>query len=158
MRSWIGIVLAGMLAGCAAHSTNPSCAVCAAAADVPTQLSQRWLLGVGTMAGDPKLLRPYTNRFMADLGAMPGVKIVDISPAWNAHYFRTSEDDRIEVVPVLHAEGNCMEITYTVYRHGVEHGRSGLVVTPLYAGPESDGACIDRAATQLYLAMARAGL
>ena len=156
MRIWIGLVLAGLLAGCA-HSDNSPCAPCAVA-KAPTQLSRHWLLGMGVMTGDAALLRPYTNRFMADLGAMPGVRIIDITPPWNAHLFRSSEDDHIEVVPVLHAEGNCMEITYTVYRHGTEQGRYSVVVTPLYSGPETDGACVDRAATQLYLAMARNGL
>jgi hypothetical protein len=158
VRRWIGaaaIVLA--LAGCQNSAQRPACAVCAANKG-PTELSQHWLLGMNPMAGDPELLHPFTNRFMADLGGMPGVRAIDLAPSWNAHLFRTSPDDRIEVSTVLHGGGNCMEITYTVYRHGTEHGRFGQVVTPLYAGPEPDGACVDRAATQLYLTLVRAGL
>jgi hypothetical protein len=133
--------------GCAPVASTP-----------PATLSQHWLIGVERMHNDPALLAPYTNRFMAVLAGMPKTQVVYLGSDKNAHLFSAEGDNKLIVYPSLRAEGSCMEIAYTVFRAGQQVGSFGLVVPALQAGVEPDSACVDRAASSLYLALAQQGL
>ena len=51
-----------------------------------------------------------------------------------------------------------MTFTYAILQTGQQQAVFGLVIPPLAAGQEPDSACVDRAATQFYQALAIQGL
>ena len=124
----------------------------------PPTLSQPWMIGTEHMKGDPLLLQPLTNRFMADLAAMPQAQVVYLGVELNSFRFNAYAADKLRVYPALRAEGNCMEFTYIIYRAGQQDRTYGLVVPALAAGPEPDPDCVDRAATGFYQALTQQGL
>ena len=137
-------------------------AVCASACQpigVPdaTALRSSWMFGVERMNGDPDPRLPYTNQFIADLAAMPSVQVVYVGDS-NRFAFDAWQGGKVLVSPWLHAEGNCMNITYTVFQSGQQQAVFGLVVPPMPAGTEPDSSCVDRAATQFYRALVVQGL
>ena len=137
-------------------------AVCASACQpigVPdaTALRSSWMFGVERMNGDPAPQLPYTNQFIAGLAAMPSVQVVYVGDG-NRFAFDAWQGGKVLVSPWLHAEGNCMNITYTVFQSGQQQAVFGLVVPPMPAGTEPDSSCVDRAATQFYRALVVQGL
>jgi hypothetical protein len=119
----------------------------------PTALNRSWMFGVETMRGDPAPQLPYTNRFIADLSAMPNVQVVYVGNERNNYLFSAWKGDKVLIAPWLRAEGNCMNLTYTVFQSGEREAVLGLVVTAMPAGTEPDSACVDRAAAQFYQAL-----
>jgi hypothetical protein len=119
----------------------------------PVPLAQTWMFGIETMRGDPEPQLPFTNRFIADLSAMPRVQIVYVGSERNDFLFNAWKGNKVLVSPWLHGEGNCMNLAYTVFQSGEQQGLLGIVVPPLPAGTEPDSACVDRAATQFYQAL-----
>jgi len=111
------------------------------------------MFGIETMRGDPQPQLPYTNRFIADLSAMPKVQVVYVSDNRNSFLFNAWTGDKVLVSPWLRAEGNCMNLTYTIFQSGEKQAVLGLVVGPMPAGAEPDSACVDRAAAQFYQAL-----
>lgn len=111
------------------------------------------MFGVETMRGDPAPQLPYTNRFIADLSAMPNVQVVYVGNERNNYLFSAWKGDKVLIAPWLRAEGNCMNLTYTVFQSGEREAVLGLVVTAMPAGTEPDSACVDRAAAQFYQAL-----
>ncbi len=105
------------------------------------------------MRGDPAPQFPYTNRFLADLAAMPKVQVVYVGDDRNSFLFNAWKGDKVLVSPWLHGEGNCMNLTYTIFQSGEKQAVLGLAVPPMPAGLEPDSACVDRAATQFYQAL-----
>ena len=101
---------------------------------------------------------PFTNRFIADLSAMPKLNVVYVNDDRNSFLFNTSRDEKVLISPWLHGEGHCMNLTYTVYQSGQQRAVFGLVVPRLLAGVEPDSVCVDRAAAQLYSAMVAQGM
>lgn len=53
----------------------------------PVALNRHWMFGVETMRGDAGPQLPYTNRFIADLSAMPNVQIVYAGNERNNYLF-----------------------------------------------------------------------
>ena len=143
---WLAIA-AGLGGGCTPAPPEP-----------PPALSRPWMIGIERMRGDPLLLAPFTNRFLADLAAMPHTQVVYLGSDENAFLFNAATLPRLRTWTWLRGEGNCMEITYSVIVTGQQTGTYGLVIPALPAGPEPDAACVDRAATELYAALARQGL
>lgn len=119
----------------------------------PTALTQTWMFGVQTMGGDPEPQLPYTNRFIADLSAMPKVHVVYVGSERNDFLFNAWKGNKLLVAPWLRGEGSCMNLTYTVFQSGEQQAVLGMVVPPMPAGTEPDSACVDRAATQFYQAL-----
>jgi hypothetical protein len=101
---------------------------------------------------------PFTNRFLADLAAMPNTQVVYLGKADNAFLFNAWRGNKLRVATWLHGDRACMAITYWVTQLGVQQGVFGLVVPPLPAGIEPDAACVDRAATDFYVALVAQGL
>lgn len=124
----------------------------------PVTLSDPWMLGVAAMKGDPAPQLPFTNRFIADLAATPNVRVVYVETDYNDHAFSNWAGDKIRVSPWLHAEDNCMNLTYTVFQSGQQQAVFGLVVARPPAGIEPESACVDRAATEFYRALVIQGL
>jgi hypothetical protein len=135
-------------------------AACAQPVAVPsaTALGKPWLLGVERMQGDAGPQLPFTNRFIADLSAMPNIRVVYVGDDRNSFLFNGSKEDRVLVSPWLHGEGNCMNLTYTISQSGEQRAVFGLVIAPMPAGVEPDSACVDRAAGQFYQAMVIQGM
>jgi hypothetical protein len=119
----------------------------------PSATNTSWMFGVETMHGDPQPQLPYTNRFIADLSAMPKVQVVYVGDNRNSFLFNAWSGDKVLVSPWLRAEGNCMNLTYTIFQSGEKQAELGLVVGPMPAGTEPDSACVDRAAAQFYQAL-----
>jgi len=142
------LLLTAGMAGCAQPSGVPA----------PTALSKSWMLGIERMRDDPAPQLPFTNRFIADLAAMPRTQVVFLDNDRNSFLFDGWSDGKVLVSPWLHGEGNCMNLTYTIFQSGEQQAMFGLVVAPMPAGPEPDSACVDRAATQFYQALVRQGL
>jgi hypothetical protein len=133
---------------------------CAQPAGVPgtTALSKPLMLGIEPMHDDPPPQLPFTNRFIADLAAMPGVQVVFLGSDRNSSMFSAWSGGKVRVSPWLHAEGNCMTLTYTLFQSGEQQGVFGLVIAPPPTGAEPSSACVDRAAGQLYQALVLQGL
>jgi hypothetical protein len=142
------LLLAAGIAGCAQSGGVPG---------TPT-LSKPWMLGIERMRGDPELELPFTNRFMADLSAMPNVQVVLLGNDRNGFLFNGWSGGKVLVSPWLHREGTCMNVTYTIFRSGQQQAVFGLVIAPVPAGVEPDSACVDRAAAQFYQALVVQGL
>jgi hypothetical protein len=111
------------------------------------------MFGVETMRSDPAPQLPYTNRFIADLSAMPNVQVVWLGEERNNFLFSAWTGEKVLVSPWLHGEGNCMNLTYTIFQSGEKQAVLGLVVAPMWAGTEPDSACVDRAVTPFYQAL-----
>ncbi len=140
-------VAAALVGGCMPASLPP-----------PPKLDHRWLIGIEHIRGDPQILRPLTNRFLADLAGMTNVQVVFVGVDLNGFEFNANGGDKLRVYPWLRAGGHCMELTYVIYRAGQQQRTYGLVVPALAAGPEPDTACVDRAASSFYRALAEQGL
>ena len=144
------LLLAAGLAGCVQTQFGGSPATPA--------LSKPWMLGIERMHADPEPQLPFTNRFIADLSAMPNVQLVFLGSDRNSFLFNAWSGGKVRVSPWLHGEGNCMTFTYTIFQSGEQQTVFGLVVPPTPVGAEPDSACVDRAATQFYQALVRQGL
>ena len=140
-------VAAGLAGGCTPVPVTP-----------PPTLSQQWMIGIEHMRGDPLILQPLTNRFLAGLAGMPKTQVVYVGVDLNGFQFNAYAGDKLRVYPWLRAGGNCMELTYIVHRAGQQERTYGLVVPVLAAGPEPDAACVDRAASSFYHALTQQGL
>src|SRR5690348_15245547 len=81
-----------------------------------TTLSRAWLVGVERMRDDAGPQLPFTNRFIADLSAMPKLNVVYVNDDRYSFLFNTSRDERVLISPWLHSGGHCMDLTYTVYQ------------------------------------------
>ena len=123
-----------------------------------TTLSNTWMLGIERMHDDPEPQLPFTNRFIADLAAMPSVQVVFAGNDRNSFLFNAWRGDKVLVSPWLHGEGNCMNLTYTIFQSGEQQAVFGLVIVRMPAGTEPDSACVDRAAGQFYQALVTQGL
>lgn len=119
----------------------------------PVALSRSWMFGIETMRGDPAPQLPYTNRFIADLAAMPNVQVVWMGEERNSFAFNAWKGEKVLVSSWLRAQGNCMDLTYTIFQSGEKQAVLGLIVGPMPAGTEPDSACVDRAVTQFYQAL-----
>ena len=124
----------------------------------PASLNQQWMFGIERMQGDPLPQLPYTNRFIADLAAMPNVRVVSLGGPETAGLFASWPGGRLTVAPRLRAEHSCMTVTYTVFQAGEQQGVFGLMIPPPPAGLEPDPACVDRAAGAFYQALVGQGL
>lgn len=144
------LLLAAGMAGCV--QTQPGGTV------ATTALSKPWMLGIERMRLDPEPQLPFTNRFIADLSAMPNAQVVFLGSDRNSFLFSGWSGGKVLVSPWLHGEGNCMTLTYTIFQTGEQQAVFGLVIPPLPAGVEPDSACVDRAATQFYQALVKQGL
>ena len=142
------LLLGAGMAGCAQPGSVPA----------PPALSQTWMLGVERMLGDPEPQLPFTNRFVADLSAMPKVQVVYLDNDRNGFLFNAWSAGKMRVSSWLHGQGNCMTLTYTIFQAGEQQAVLGLVVAPMPAGVEPDSACVDRAAGQFYQALVMQGL
>jgi hypothetical protein len=123
-----------------------------------TALQKSWMFGIERMRGDPEPQLPYTNQFIAHLAAMPSVQIVYVGDERNRFAFNAWTGGKVLVSPWLRGEGNCMNITYTVFGSGQQQAVFGQVIPAMLAGTEPDSACVDRAAGQLYRALVVQGL
>ena len=144
------LLLAAGMAGCVQTQPGGSPAM--------PVLGKPWMLGIERMHADPEPQLPFTNRFIADLSAMPNVQVVFLGSDRNSFLFNSWSDAKVLVSPWLHGEGNCMTFTYTIFQSGEQQAVFGLVIPPTAAGAEPDPACVDRAATQLYQALVHQGL
>lgn len=147
------LLAVGVLGACACPCAAPSYG-----ANGPVTLSQPWLIGIERMRGDVLPVLPYTNRFLADLAAMPNTRVVYLGTERNGFLFDADRAAKLRVAPWLHGEGNCMTLTYTVYRSGERQSAFGMAVSALAAGDEPDPACVDRAASGFYQSLVRQGL
>jgi hypothetical protein len=144
------LILAGGLGGC----TIPA----------PASLAVPWMIGIERMANDAPPLLPFTNRFLADLAAMPNTQVVYLGAPENAFLFNAWRGNRLRVAPWLRSEGGlrsertCMSMTYWITQAGQSQDTFGLVVPKLPAGSEPDSACVDRAASDFYAALVVQGL
>jgi hypothetical protein len=125
---------------------------------VPPSLSQKWMIGVERMQGDPLPQLPFTNRFIAGLAAMPNTQLVYLGSPENAGLFASWSGNRLDVAPMLRAERSCMTLTYTIFQSGQQQSVYGLMIPVPQAGSEPDSACVDRAAGAFYQALAVQGL
>jgi hypothetical protein len=121
-------------------------------------LARPWLFGIEQMREDPGPQLPLTNRFLANLSAMPNVQVIYEGNERNSFLFSAWTGDKVLVSPWLHGGGNCMNITYTIFRSGQQQTILGLVIAPMPAGVEPDSACVDRAASEFYQAMVVEGM
>ena len=80
-----------------------------------TALQKSWMFGIERMRGDPEPQLPYTNQFIANLAAMPSVQIVYVGDERNRFAFNAWTGGKVPVSPWLRGEGNCMNITYTIF-------------------------------------------
>ena len=142
------LLVAAGVAGCAQLGGVPA----------PTALSKPWMLGIERMRDDPAPQLPFTNRFIADLTAMPRTQVVFLDNDRNSFLFNGWSGGKVLVSPWLHGEGNCMELTYTIFQSGEQRVVFGLVVAPMPTGSEPDSACVDRAAAQFYQTLVKQGL
>jgi hypothetical protein len=124
----------------------------------PTALRQPWMLGIEPMRADPEPQLPFTNRFIADLAAMPRVQVVFVGNDLVSFTFNAWSGGKVLVAPWLHGENNCMNLTYTIFQSGEQQAVFGQVVPPMPAGTEPDSACVDRAAAQFYRTLVMQGL
>jgi hypothetical protein len=138
------LIAAGCLGGCAYLP--------------PLFLARPWLIGVERMVNDPALALPFTNRFIADLSAMPNTQVVFLNTYQNAFLFESWRGNKLRVVTWLRGERACMSITYWITQSGLTQSALGMVVPPLPAGLETDAACVDRAATDFYASLVVMGL
>jgi hypothetical protein len=144
----LGIGLAAGLGGCMpVASTQPV-----------LSLSQHWMFGIERMRDDSVIMLPSTNRFLKVLAGMPNVQVVYLGADRNDQLFSSYTGNRLRVYSWLRAENSCMHITYTIYQTGQQEGTFGLVIPALPAGTETNPACVDRAASGLYQALALQGL
>ncbi len=150
--NWIADLALMLLAGAGTAACQP--------VGVPgaTALRTSWMFGIERMRGDPEPQLPYTNRFIADLAAMPGVQIVYVSDDRNGPLFDSWKGNKLLVSPWLRGEHNCMNITYTIFLSGQQQAAFGVVVPTLPAGTEPDSACVDRASAQFYQSLVVQGL
>ena len=116
------------------------------------------MFGVEQMRGDPEPQLPYTNRFIADLAAMPSVQVIYLGSERDRFAFNAWTSGKVLVAPWLRGEGNCMNITYTIFASGQQQAVFGEVVRAMLAGTEPDSSCVDRAAAQFYRALVVQGL
>jgi hypothetical protein len=105
-----------------------------------TTLSNPWMLGIEWMHDDPEPHLPFTNRFIADLAAMPRTRVVFVGTDRNRFAFNAWSADKVPVSPWLHAEGNCMNVTYTMFQSGQQQAAFGTVVAAMPADVEPDSA------------------
>jgi hypothetical protein len=124
----------------------------------PTSLGQQWMLGIERMEGDPMPRLPFTNRFIADVAAMPKTQVVFLGTQNNSFLFDAWQGPKLRVAPWLHGEGNCMNMSYTIFESGQQQALFGLIIPALPAGVEPDSACVDRAASQFYKALVVQGM
>jgi hypothetical protein len=116
------------------------------------------MLGIERMQGDPMPRLPFTNRLIADVAAMPKTQVVFLGMQDNSFLFDAWQGPKLRIAPWLHGEGNCMNLSYTIFDAGQQQGLFGLIIAPLPAGVEPDSACVDRAASQFYQALILQGL
>lgn len=143
---WVGIA-ASLGGGCVPMPYPPA-----------ATLSQKWMIGIERMRDDALLMMPFTNRFLAALAGMPNTQVVFVGAPRNDPLFSAYTGNKLIVYPWLRGEGNCMEFTYTVFQSGQQQATYSLVIPALAAGSEPDSACVDRAATAFYQALALQGL
>ena len=101
-----------------------------------TALSGTWMFGIERMQDDPEPQLPFTNRFIADLAGMPRTQVVFVGTDRNSFAFNAWAGNKLLVAPWLHAEGNCMNVTYTIFQSGQEQAAFGQVIPTLPAGVE----------------------
>jgi hypothetical protein len=89
---------------------------------------------------------------------MPNTQVVFVGAGRNDPLFSAYTGNKLRVYPWLHGEGNCMEFSYSVFQAGQQVATYSLVVPALAAGPEPDSACVDRAASAFYRALALQGI
>jgi len=149
-----GIALATVLLSAAGM------AGCVQPTNVPgtTTLRKTWMFGIEQMRNDPAPQLPFTNRFIADLAAMPQVQVVFVGNERNSFLFSNWSGGKVLVSPWLRGQDNCMNLTYTIFQSGQQQAVFGLVIPPTPAGTEPDSACVDRAAGQFYQALVMQGL
>ena len=150
MRGWQtlwAVTAASLGAGCTPAVGPP-----------PATLSGTWLFGIERMGDDSLLMMPFTNRFLERLAAMPNTQVIFVGAPRNEPLFSAFPGNKLRVHSWLRGEGNCMEFTYTVFQSGQREATYSRVVPALPAGEEPDSACVDRAVTSLYQALATQGL
>ncbi len=155
MRLWtrllwpgIGIgIAAGLGGGCTALFAPP-----------PATLSQSWMIGIERMRDDSLLMMPFTNRLLAALAGMPNTQVVFVGGGRNDPLFSAYAGNKLRVYPWLRGEGDCMQFSYSVFQAGQQVATYSLVVPALAAGEEPDSACVDRAASGFYQALAVQGM
>jgi hypothetical protein len=123
-----------------------------------TTLQKSWMFGIERMHDDPEPQLPYTNQFIAVLAAMPSVQIVFVGDERNNYAFNAWTGGKVLVSPRLRGEGNCMNISYTIFAFGVQQAVFGQVIPAMPAGTEPDSACVYRATAQFYRALVARGL
>jgi hypothetical protein len=123
-----------------------------------TSLRGTWMLGIERMHDDPEPQLPFTNRFLADLAGMPRTQVVFVGTDRNGSAFDAWSGDKVLVSPWLRAEGNCMNVTYTIFQSGQQQVTFGQVIPTPPAGVEPDSACVDRAAAEFYRTLVTQGL
>ncbi len=123
-----------------------------------TALQKSWMFGIERMRGDPEPQLPYTIQFIAVLAAMPSVQVVFVGNERNNYAFNAWTGGKVLVSPWLRGEGNCMNISYTIFVTGQQQAVFGQVVPAMLAGTEADSACVDRATAQFYRALVVQGL
>jgi len=115
------------------------------------------MVGIERVQGDAQPGLPFTNRLLADLAAMPNLQVVYLGTDRNAWPFATDRAWTIRLAAWLHGGGCCMTANYAVHVAGQIEGNYALITPRLVAGTESDLGCIDRFATDFFLALARQG-
>jgi hypothetical protein len=135
-------------------------AACVQPVDVPPPASvvRHWTIGVAPIVGDAEPRLPFTNRFIVDLSAMPNVSVGSLAARQDSSAFEVAHDRKLSVAARLHADGHCMDFSYTVMQEGQQQAVFSLVVPLLPAGTEPSSACVDRAATAFYQALVLQGL
>jgi hypothetical protein len=86
------------------------------------------MFGIERMHDDPEPQLPYTNQFIAVLAAMPSVQIVFVGDERNNYAFNAWTGGKVLVSPRLRGEGNCMNISYTIFAFGVQQAVFGQVI------------------------------
>ena len=71
----------------------------------PVALSKPWMFGIEQMRGHPEPQLPYTNRFIANLSAMPNVQVVNLGGEENRFLFSAWTGNKVLVSAWLRAAG-----------------------------------------------------
>lgn len=134
----------------------PVLALLAASRAEQPRLREPLFVGIEPVANAGPLRPDLSARLLADLSAMPNVRVVDIGVPRNGWDFASLQANKLRLFSVVEFGPFCLRASYTVYISGQQQYASGLVIPREQASGEA--ACIDLYATRLYGDLIRQGL
>jgi hypothetical protein len=119
-------------------------------------LQQPLFVGIEPVRPSDPLRFDLTARLLANLAALPNLRVVDLGATRNAHDFASLSATKLRSFTTMERGALCLRSSYTVAASGQLQYASGLVIP--HAEAPDVSACIDLFPARLYSDLLRQGL